>query len=133
MFLQIPTFQIDTVEGTFAMKDFAAHVLNHSPAISNRNVERLVSKALDAIDSPKDGIAEIPDDVAEVFKVACATAPFPVLFRAVIGASGMPIPNMGTPVGRSEFRAFNFAVENMMAERPAVADAAPVEVPVAAE
>ena len=119
MFLQIPSLVIETVEGPFGMKEFAAYVLNHSPAISNRNVERLVSKALDAIDAAKDGVAEVPGESAEVFQVACGAAPYPALFRPMIGASGARIPNMGIPVGRTEFGAFHAAVEGMTAERPA--------------
>ncbi len=113
MFLTIPSERI----GDFDMVKFAEHVLDTSPAIATRSQMRLVMKAVEAIATPVDGIAELAIDVAQAFQAACESAPIPELKLIRVDEAGNPF---GEPivVARRAYQAFYAAAEGMTVERP---------------
>lgn len=132
MFLKIPNLQILD----FGMVQFAEHVLDTAPTITTRSQMRLVMKAVELIAGAKDGVAELPGDVAKEFASACEAAPIPPLVMQRHGASGKPFGEP-VPVPKRAFEAFYEAVEGMTTERTGAtpaSDLAPDDsLPVAAE
>lgn len=121
-YLRIPAHQV--IDFDFAK--FADHVLDHSPVYETRAVLRLGYKARDAIAEADGGIAEMGDDVGELFQRACEHAPFPRLLAQRLGASGQPFGDP-EPIPKSAFEPFYEAAESMTKERPEAALATAAE------
>ena len=113
MFLHIPTYRL----ADFDFAKFADHVLDHSPVFATRSQLRLGMKARDAIAAATDGVAEIPDDAAELFQRAAADAPIPRLQMQASDAEGRPLGE-SLVIGARAYDPFYAAVEGMTKERP---------------
>lgn len=113
MFLKIPVYKILD----FTLLKFTEHALDNSPAIATRSQMRLVMKAVEIIAEAKDGVAELPDDVATALKAACEAAAIPRLTVHPLDSDGQPT-GTGQPIPARAFEPFYEAVETMTAERP---------------
>jgi hypothetical protein len=109
MFLTIPNYSILD----FNMLKFAEHVLDQSPVYATRSLMRQGFKAIESIAAAKDGVAEMADDIGELFQRASAEAPVPRLQLIVKGHEGNP-----EPIGASKFNPFYEAIEGMSKEAP---------------
>jgi hypothetical protein len=112
MYLKIPNPVFD-----FTLLKLAEHVLDNSPAITSRNVMRLVSRAVDAIATAETDVVGMPDDVAKAFQVAADAAPPPELGAYTKGEDGKPT---GEPqrIPPRAYEKLYAAIEGMTAERP---------------
>lgn len=106
MFLKIPDHTI--LDFDFAK--FCDHVLDTSPAFQTRSQLRKGITAREAIAAASNGVAEIPDDVAEAWQTACAEAPIPRL-QVIDKASGVT-----SVVANRAYEPFYAAVERMTKE-----------------
>ncbi len=89
-------FEIPKSPVGYGFLEFATHVLDHSPAVETRAQQRIIGKALDAIEAAvKAGETDVTmdDDVGKPFQVAVDRTPIPRLFLVIDGKQGEPVPS----------------------------------------
>lgn len=123
MFLRIPPPVVD-----FTFAKFVAHVVDHSPAYETRSLQRLGCKAIDAVESAVDGLAEMSAEVHALLAQAAESVALPRLAVQVPGGEPLPVPARA-------YVPFFDAIEQATAERPVAAAQAQAEaeLPQAAE
>lgn len=104
-------FEIPKGPVGFGFLEFAAHVLDHSPAYETRAQMRNGYKAIDAIEAAvKAGETSVSmdDDVGNQFKAAVERTPLPQLCMVIDGKPGDTVP-------KRFYTQFYEAVENGIA------------------
>jgi hypothetical protein len=114
MYLKVPDHSL----AGYTYASFADHVLDLSPVFGTRSQLRIGMEARKAIADAVDGVAELPEPVAELWQRACAEAPIPRLVLEKRDAEGNVIGDK-QPIGARAYEAFYAAAENMTTERPA--------------
>lgn len=114
MYLKVPEHSL----AGFNYVSFADHVLDHSPAFGTRSQLRLGMEARKAIADATDGVAELSDSTAELWKLACADVPIPRLFVEQRDSNGKAVGEP-VPIGARAYEPFYAAAEDMTTEHPA--------------